>query len=50
VFTIKEVDAFGAITNISVAGTAGVNNALLQIKLTSNYSASVIILLAPGGQ
>jgi len=43
-FTISEVDAFGGITNISVAGTAGANNALLQIKLTSNYSASIINL------
>lgn len=44
VFTIKEVDAFGAITNISVVGTPGPNNALLQIKLTSTYSASIITL------
>jgi hypothetical protein len=48
VFTIKEVDSFGAITNISVTGTAGPNNARLQIKMTSSYSASIIIILPPG--
>lgn len=43
-FTISEVDAFGGITNISVTGIAGRNNALLQIKLTSSFTASIITL------